>query len=108
MKQHSRIERLMRAVVLAALLAVEACAAANPRGSGNAQERSITARVQALLEQSASIQAPNHVTVQTVGHVVYLRGLVSTPYQVELAGSIAAQADEGLHVVNLIAVENNR
>lgn len=106
MKKHSRVERLLRVgVLLATLSAVEGCAAGPP--GGDAQDRATTGRVQALLEQSTALQAPNQVSVQTVKHVVYLRGLVSTPYQKRLAQSLAAQADEGLQVVNLIAVENN-
>ena len=74
----------------------------------NTQDRAISARVQALLGQYESLRAPNSVTVQTVQRVVYLRGLVSTPYQKRLAGAVAAQAAAGLHIVNMIAVENNR
>lgn len=106
MKEQSRVERLLRLGVLTALSVVGACAAGPP--GGNAEDRAITARVQALLEQSASLQAPNVVTVQTVKHVVYLRGLVATPYQSELAKSLASQADKGLLVVNMIAVDNIR
>jgi osmotically-inducible protein OsmY len=106
MKEHSSFNRLMRVGVLATLLVVEACAA-GPQGE-NTEDRAITARVQALLGQYDSLQAPNSVTAQTVQHVVYLRGLVSTPYQKRLAGSIAAQAAGGLHIVNMVAVENNR
>lgn len=106
MKDHPRVERLVRVGVLATLLVVDACAA-GPRGD-NTEDRAITARIQALLEQYPSLQAPNTVTVQTVRHVAYLRGLVSTPYQKRLAGSVAAQADQGLRVVNMVAVESNR
>jgi osmotically-inducible protein OsmY len=106
MNEHSRVQTLLRVGVLAALSAVGACAA-GPH-DGDTDDRAITARVQALLEQSPSLQAPNHVTVQTVNHVIYLKGLVGTPYQKRLAESLAAQADKGPHVVNMIAVENNR
>jgi osmotically-inducible protein OsmY len=106
MKKQLKIERLLRIGVLTTLSALGACAA-GPHG-GNAEDSAITARVQAQLQQSASLQAPNVVTVQTVKHVVYLRGLVGTPYQRELAKSLAAQADESLVIVNMIAVENTR
>jgi osmotically-inducible protein OsmY len=106
MKEHSKVEKLMWLGSLAALCAVGACAA-GPLG-GNAEDHVITARIQALLEQHAALQAPNLVTVQTIKHVVYLKGLVGTPYQRELAQSVVAQADEGLRVVNMIAVENSR
>jgi osmotically-inducible protein OsmY len=39
---------------------------------------------------------------------VYLRGLVSTPYEIELAEQVAGQAHGVLRVVNLIALDNNR
>ena len=106
MKGHPKLNTLIRAGVLAALLALEACAL-RP-GSDNAADRAITARVEASLAQYPALQTPNQVTVQTVGTVVYLRGLVSTPYQVGLAGEVAARAAPGLHIVNIIAVENTR
>jgi len=97
---------LIGAGVLAALLAMEACAF-RP-SSDDTEDRAITARVAASLEEYPSLQTPNDVTVQTVGRVVYLRGLVSTPYQQRLAGEVATRAAEGLRVVNIIAVENTR
>ena len=106
MKKYSRVERLLRVGVLVALTVVGACAA-GPRVT-DADDRAITARVQALLQQDASLQAPNEVTVQTVKHVIYLNGLVSTPYQKRLAQSLAAQAGNGLRVVNMIAVQSSR
>lgn len=105
MKEHSRLDRIVRVGLLATILAVQACAASS-RGDTTTEDRAATARVRASLEQYPSLQAPNYVTVQTVKRVVYLRGLVSTPYQKRLAGAIAAQAAEGLHIVNTIAVDN--
>ena len=101
---YSGFDRLVRVGLLATVLAAEACAA-GLRGE-TIEDRAVNARVQASLEQYPSLQAPNDVTVQTRGRVVYLRGLVSTPYQKRLAGSAAAQAAEGLHIVNMIAVDN--
>jgi osmotically-inducible protein OsmY len=101
---YSGFDRLVRVGLLATVLAAEACAA-GPWGATIA-DRAVNARVQASLEQYPALQAPNYVTVQTRGRVVYLRGLVSTPYQKRLAGSAAAQAAEGLHIVNMIAVDN--
>ena len=106
MKEYTGFDRLVRLGLLSAVLAAQACAAA-PRDQP-IEDRTVNARVQASLEQYPSLQAPNSVSVQTVGRVVYLRGLVSTPYQKNLAGSVAARAAEGLQVVNLIAVENIR
>jgi osmotically-inducible protein OsmY len=39
--------------------------------------------------------------------VVYLRGLVSTPYQIEEAGSIAEQAAGVTNVQNLLSIDNS-
>jgi osmotically-inducible protein OsmY len=46
--------------------------------------------------------------VQTLHGVVYLRGLVSTPYQIAEAGSIAEQATGVSSVQNLLTIDNSR
>jgi osmotically-inducible protein OsmY len=46
--------------------------------------------------------------VQTVHGVVYLRGLVSTPYQIAEAGTIAEQAAGVTDVQNLLSIDNSR
>ncbi len=71
-------------------------------------DASITREVRALLAQSPSLESPTLITVQTVHKVVYLRGLVSTPYQIEEAGSIAQRAAGALHVENLLSIDNAR
>jgi osmotically-inducible protein OsmY len=106
MKEYSRFDTLVRAGVLTALLVLDACTAGPP--AEHREDAAVTAQVKALLEQYPALQTPNYVTVQTVERVVYLRGLVSTPYQKGLAQAVAAQAAPGLHIVNIIAVENNR
>jgi len=64
----------------------------------------VTAAVQELLNQHVELQAPNHVYVQTLKHVVYLSGQVATDLQRQIAQSVALQA-KGVHrVVNTIAV----
>jgi osmotically-inducible protein OsmY len=40
--------------------------------------------------------------------VVYLRGLVSTPYQIEEAASLAALAPGAAHIENLLSIDNAR
>lgn len=67
----------------------------------------ISADVRARLAQSPEFAA-SEISVQTNHGVVYLRGLVSTPYQVSTAGSIAAAARGVSSVQNLLAVENAR
>jgi osmotically-inducible protein OsmY len=105
MKEHLRVERLLQVAMLATVLALGACAA-EPR-HGSDEDRAITARVSELLKHYPSLQAPNTVTVQTVKHVLYLRGLVSTPYEKRLAESVVAQTEPSVTVVNQIAVQNN-
>lgn len=102
-----RDHALLRASLLAAaIVAGGGCASGHAARADD--DRAVTGRIESLLAQHAALQAPNLVAVQTIGHVVYLKGLVDTPYQRQLAESIAAQGDEGLPVVNLIAVQNTR
>lgn len=68
----------------------------------------ISAEVRALLLQSPALAAPNLISVQTIRSVVYLRGLVSTPYQIAEAGSIAARAPGVADVQNLLSIDNSR
>jgi osmotically-inducible protein OsmY len=66
----------------------------------------ISAAVRALLAQSPALGAPNLISVRTRRGVVYLQGLVSTPYQIAAAGSAAAQAPGVISVENLLAIDN--
>jgi osmotically-inducible protein OsmY len=68
----------------------------------------ITAQVRALIDRHPALQAPNSISVQTVDRIVYLRGLVDTPFMSELAQSVALQAKGAARVVNLIGIENER
>ncbi len=68
----------------------------------------VSIAVHRRLEQSPALDAPNLISIQTLRGVVYLRGLVSTPYQIEEAGRLAAQALGAEHVENLLAVDNAR
>jgi osmotically-inducible protein OsmY len=99
------------ALICALLLAsaLQGCATHAGCGPGGcAGDAKITARVQALLNQYPALQAPNLVYVQTVDHVVYLTGLVDTPYELRLAESVARQATGVRRVVNTIGVNNQR
>lgn len=100
----------MRATVLCVCLAavLAGCASFGRCGLRECSaDAKISAEVRALLAQSASLDAPNLISVQTVRGVVYLRGLVSTPYQIEEAGSIAAQAAGVTDVQNLLSIDNS-
>jgi osmotically-inducible protein OsmY len=68
----------------------------------------ITAEVRALLGQSPALGTPNLLSVQTVHGVVYLRGIVSTPYQIGEAESIAERAPGVTSVQNLLSIDNSR
>ncbi len=68
----------------------------------------ISAEIRTMIEQSPELGGANEISVQTLHGVVYLRGLVSTPFQVEQAGGIAAQARGVTAVQNLVFVANSR
>jgi osmotically-inducible protein OsmY len=74
----------------------------------DARDARITAEVNARLAQYVELQAPNALDVQTLHQVVYLRGLMGTPFQVALAGSVAAEVSGVRRVENLIGLENDR
>ena len=99
-----RLRRLLAAVVL---VSFAGCASLAPCGiKGCPDDRRITAQVRGLLDEHDELGAPNLVTVQTVDRVVYLRGLVGTPYQKRLAQYLAGQASGAARVVNLIGLDN--
>jgi osmotically-inducible protein OsmY len=64
--------------------------------------------VKARLAQYSELQAPNSLDVQTLHQVVYLRGLMETPFQIRLASSLASQVAGVRRVENLIALDNAR
>jgi osmotically-inducible protein OsmY len=101
----------MRATVLCVWLAavLAGCAPFGKCGPGECSaDAKISAEVRTLLAQSPSLGAPNLITVQTRQGVVYLSGLVSTPYQIAEAGSIAEQAAGVSQVQNLLTIDNSR
>jgi osmotically-inducible protein OsmY len=95
---------LLAAVVLVKLAG---CASLAPCGiKGCTDDARITAEVRGLLNEHDELAAPNLVSVQTVDRVVYLRGLVATPYQKRLAQYLAGQVPNAVRVVNLIGLDN--
>jgi hypothetical protein len=101
--QRVRIRRIACALPLVS--ALSACAALP---GSDARDARITVEVYARLAQYAELQAPNSLDVQTLHQVVYLRGLMGTPFQVELAASVAAQAAGVRRVENLIGLDNSK
>jgi osmotically-inducible protein OsmY len=98
---------VVRLAAIAVLLSVAGCASLEGcRAQGCAQDRRISGEVRAILEGHPALESPNLVTVQTLNRVVYLNGLVDTPYQKELAAALARQAPGTVRVVNLIGVSN--
>lgn len=98
----------MRATVLCIWLAavLAGCASFGKCGPECSADAKISAEVRTLLAQSPSLGGPNQIRVQTIRGVVYLRGLVSTPYQIAEAGSIAEQAAGVADVQNLLMIDN--
>jgi osmotically-inducible protein OsmY len=70
-------------------------------------DRTITQQVQAALAKQPDLQAPNQVYVQTRHHVVYLSGLVDTPFQRQAAESLAASVPGVTRVANGIGLSGN-
>jgi osmotically-inducible protein OsmY len=98
-----RIRRLACPLLLGSVLS--ACAALthpDPRDAG------ITAEVKARLAQYPELQAPNSLDVQTVHQVVYLRGLMGTPFEIRLASSVASQVSGVRRVENVIGLDDSR
>jgi osmotically-inducible protein OsmY len=85
-----------------------ACQGSACRADGRSADARTTAEVRALIDQHAELGAPNSVEVQTIQGVVYLKGLVDTSMQSELATAIARQAAGVVRVENMIGVSNVR
>ena len=98
-----QIRRIACALLLGSALC--ACAAFT---EPDARDARITADVTARLAQYPELQAPNTLDVQTLHGVVYLRGLMATPFEIGLAGSVAGQVSGVRRVENLIGLENSR
>jgi osmotically-inducible protein OsmY len=64
----------------------------------------ITANVQALINQHADLGPPDSVRVQTVDHVVYLSGFVSTGLMKQTAEDLARKTPGVTRIANDIAV----
>jgi osmotically-inducible protein OsmY len=70
-------------------------------------DANITAGVVLQLSECSSLE-PNVINVQTLDHVVYLYGVVSSGLEIGTAESIALQAPGVARVVNSIVVSNAR
>jgi osmotically-inducible protein OsmY len=97
------MHRIAVAILLGATLS--GCAVVGRIASGDAR---ITNEVKARLAKYPELQAPNDLDVQTVSGVVYLRGMMSTPFEIALASSVAGEVSGVKRVENLIGLENAR
>jgi osmotically-inducible protein OsmY len=97
------IHRVACALLLGS--ALSGCAALERPAASDAR---ITSDVKALFAQNPALEAPTDVDVQTVHGVVYLHGVVSTPFEQSLASSLAGQVSGVKRVENLIGLDNAR
>jgi len=96
-------------VALVAAGALSGCATYRKCGfAGCPGDAKITAEVRTLVDQHPALGGSNTVYVQTLDRVVYLNGLVDTPFQRQMAQSVALEAPGVARVVNMIAVSNPR
>jgi osmotically-inducible protein OsmY len=95
------------AFVLILAGALPGCATYRKCASGDcADDAKITANVQAQLERHPELASPNRIDVQTLDHVVYLYGEVSTGQQRDIADSVTHEAPGVTRVVNSIAISH--
>jgi osmotically-inducible protein OsmY len=95
---------LMSALFFAGALA--GCATYSKCGfSGCPDDAKITAKVEAELAKHSELDAPDRVHVQTLNHVVYLTGHVSSGLQGRIAVSVATGVKGVSHVENSISVD---
>jgi hypothetical protein len=102
------LHRPLRALAFALSLtvALSACALYNTSEKcgvhGCPDDAKITADVRSQFKQRPDLE-PNAISVQTLDHVVYLHGLVSSGLEADTADSIAGQVPGVTRVVSSIA-----
>ena len=94
------------ALVLILTGALPGCATYGKCTSGDcSDDAKMTANIRTQLNQHAELEAPNLIGVQTLNHVVYLSGEVSSGEQRAMAESVSYAAAPGVtRVVNSISV----
>jgi osmotically-inducible protein OsmY len=96
----------LHALVSFLMLTVALSGCATLKDGGSADDAKISANVQTQLDRRPELGPPHSIDVQTVDHVVYMNGLVSTGSDSETAESVADAAPGVARVVNDIAVAN--
>ncbi len=105
----TQIGTAIPALFVCLALGLTGCAALERCGLREcAPDARISDEVRGLFGENSDLGGPNEITVQTHHGVVYLRGLVSTPYQLAEAGSIARRAAGVTSVQNLLSIDNSR
>jgi osmotically-inducible protein OsmY len=105
------MRRSLRALAFAVSLtvALSACAlydtAAKGGSDGSPSDAKITAEIRSQFNQHLELE-PNAITVQTLDHVVYLHGVVSSGLEIDTADSIARQVPGVRRVETSIGVSN--
>ena len=94
--------------IAGALLLGSALCACSVFAKPDALDARINADVKARLAQYPELQAPNSLDVQTLHQVVYLRGLMGTPFEISLASSLASQVHGVRRVENLISLQDEK
>jgi hypothetical protein len=102
---HMRRALCVLAFALSLTLALSACAlydtAAQGSSHGSPGDAKITAEIRSQFNQHLDLES-NAITVQTLDHVVYLHGLVSSGLEIDKAESIARQVPGVTRVVSSI------
>jgi BON domain len=103
-KRSKPLYPLMNALFFAG--ALSGCATYSKCGfSGCPDDAKITANVKAEFGKHSELEAPDRVHVQTLNHVVYLTGDVSSGLQSRIAASVATQVKGVSGVENSISVD---
>jgi osmotically-inducible protein OsmY len=95
-------------IACAMLLLASALSGCAALGQSAGSDARITAAVTARLAAYPELQEPNVLDVQTLHGVVYLHGLMSTPFEIGLAASVAGDVSGVRRVENLLGLENAR
>jgi osmotically-inducible protein OsmY len=83
--------------------AISGCAT-DQSAAGKMTDEKITAAVQAMINQHPDVGPPDSVRVQTLDHVVYLSGFVSTGLMKQTAEDLARKTPGVTRIANDIAV----
>src|ERR1700678_4367928 len=103
-KRSKPLYALMNALFFAG--ALSGCATYSKCGfSGCPDDAKITANVEAELRKHSELETPEQLHVQTLNHVVYLTGEVSSGLQSEIAASVVTRVKGVSRVENSISID---